>query len=85
MVKIIFLNRGCVTTASLRNCQVNTILAQKDRVIDFLKDKEDIKSSFAGGYGEEELISLEACKAHAERVQKEIEDAQQCDGCQGPM
>ncbi|EMY71917.1 hypothetical protein [Leptospira vanthielii] len=60
-------------------------LGRKDKVIDFLKDKEDINSSFTGGYGEEELTSLEACKAHAERVRKEIEDAQQCDGCQGPM
>lgn len=60
-------------------------LGRKDRVIVFLKDKEDINSSITVGYGEEDLTSLEACKAHEERVRKEIEEAQQCDGCQGPM
>ncbi|EMJ90318.1 hypothetical protein [Leptospira meyeri] len=60
-------------------------LSNEGIVIDFIKDKENINSYITGGGGLAELTSLEACKAHAERVQKEIEDAQQCDGCQGPM
>ncbi|MCZ8344310.1 MAG: hypothetical protein O9301_14845 [Leptospira sp.] len=60
------------------------LLLEKDLELSFIKDKDDVKSYIAGGYGED-LTSLEACKAHAERVRKEIEEAQQCDGCQGPM
>jgi hypothetical protein len=58
--------------------------AKPDLQLRFIKDKDNIKSYITGGYGED-LTTLDACKEHAKKVKKEIEDAQQCDGCQGPM
>lgn len=58
---------------------------EEGRVIVFIKDKDNTNSFITNGGGLAELTSLEECKAHAERVRKEIEEAQQCDGCQGPM
>ena len=53
--------------------------------VEFIKDKDNVKSYITNGGALDELISLEACKEHAKKVKKEIDDAQQCDGCQGPM
>jgi len=55
-----------------------------DDVLAYTKDKDNIKSYITGGHGED-LTTLDACKEHAKKVKKEIDDAQQCDGCQGPM
>jgi hypothetical protein len=53
--------------------------------IEFIKDKDNVKSYITNGGALDELSTLEDCKEHAKRVKKEFEDAQQCDGCQGPM
>lgn len=53
--------------------------------IDFIKDKEDVKKYITGGYFVYNLKSIENCKKHLEQWNRELEEAQQCDGCQGPM
>ncbi len=60
------------------------IHSKPDLQIRFIKDKDNLKSFITGGYGED-LTTVEACKEHAKKVKKEFEEAQQCDGCQGPM
>lgn len=42
-------------------------------LVEFIKDKDNIKAYITGGGGLEELVSLDACKQHAEKVRIEYE------------